>query len=114
MKWKLSIRLGDTTVRDLAGNPISDTVASKLFRAEADRGHTAAIPTLRLPFPDSSKSVSTSTAFDILFDRAVIHDDVDRRLVFTNLVPDQTVLTNDEWRGDNLLRLHTAEAAQKR
>jgi uncharacterized protein (DUF2141 family) len=105
MKWKLSIRLGDTTVRDLAGNPISDTVASKLFRAEADRGDTAAIPTLRLPFPDSSKSVGISTAFDILFDRAVIHDDVDRRLVFTNLSTNKTVLTNDEWRGDNLLRL---------
>ncbi|MBK9249422.1 MAG: Ig-like domain-containing protein [Ignavibacteria bacterium] len=105
VKWKLSIRLGDTTVRDLAGNPIADTVASKLFRIESEHGDTAAIPTLRLPFPDSSKSVGISTVFDILFDRAVIHDDVDRRLVFTNLSTNKTVLTNDEWRGDNLLRL---------
>ena len=55
-------------------------MAANLGYAEAVRAKLAAIPTLRLPFPDSSKSVGISTAFDILFDRAVIHDDVDRRL----------------------------------
>jgi uncharacterized protein (DUF2141 family) len=103
--WRLSVRLGDSTVRDVAGNTIADTASSKIFTAMSDRSDTAAPMITRLPFADSTKGVLLSSAFDVVFDRGVVQDDVERHIVFTNLTLNKTVVADYQWFGDNTVRI---------
>ncbi|MBI3259256.1 MAG: Ig-like domain-containing protein [Ignavibacteriae bacterium] len=103
--WRLSVRLGDSTIRDIAGNKIVDSASSRIFTATSDVTDTLPPIILQFPFADSSKGVALSSAFDFVFDRAVVQDDVERNLVFTNVSTNKTVVADYRWRGDNILRI---------
>ncbi len=103
--WHLSVRLGDSTLRDIGGNKINDTASSRFFTASSERMDTAAPVIVQLPFADSTKGVALTSAFDVVFDRAVEQDDVERHLTFTNLSLNKTVVADYEWRGGNIVRI---------
>lgn len=103
--WKLSVRLGDSTLRDIAGNKIVDSASSKIFTAISDVTDTLPPLIVQQPFADSTKGVALSSSFDFVFDRAVVQDEVERNLVFTNVSTNKTVLADYRWRGDNILRI---------
>lgn len=103
--WRLSVRKGDSTLRDLGGNMITDSTSSKIFTATSERPDTAMPQITHLPFADSTKGIALTSSFDVVFDRSVVQDDVESNLVFTNLSMNKTVVADYDWRSGNIVRI---------
>lgn len=97
--WKVNV---DTSVRDMRGNKITDTLRSKIFRGSSDEDNTK--PTLlSVSISDSAKNITTSGELKIVFSKAVDTNSVMSAISLSDIASKKTEVVSYRWKNPSQL-----------